>query len=400
MLKRSVKRIQQTVLKKGTLSLKEFWCHPRLFMCFILLACSDCAHTGELMADLVAADHLYVATTGSDSNSGSKFAPFRTIQFAANNAMPGITVHVAPGIYRENIITASQGRMDARIRYLSETKWGAKIIGWGTESTWMNSGNYTDIMNFDISGSGRLGVLNIASWTRIFGNHVHDLSLTGGCTSSGGAGINNANYTASNDDIEGNVVHDIGVPGACNFVHGIYSSNRRGKIINNIVYRASAVGIHLWHAANNVIISNNTVFSNGGNGIGGGIVIGSGDNKVPVTLDNIKVINNIVYNNPAASIKEYCYASEICIGSNNIIANNLVFGNGHGISLQAGAASGTIQADPQFVNYQANGTGNYHLKISSPAIDAGLHSYAPLNDIDNAVRPRGAAPDIGAYEDF
>lgn len=366
----------------------------------MLLACSGSVHAGELMADLRTAEHLYVAITGSDSNSGSQSSPFRTLQFAANIARPGTTIHVAPGTYRENVTTNAQGQVAARIRYLSETKWGAKIIGRGTESMWTNNGSYTDIVNFDISGSGRLGILNLASWTIISGNHVHDLAVSGGCTGDGGAGINNANYASSDDDIIGNVVHDIGIPGACNRVHGIYSSNLRGRIYNNIVYRASAFGIHLWHAANNVIIVNNTVFSNGANGMGGGIVIGSGDSPRSVVLDNTKIVNNIVYNNPAASIKEYCYVGKNCTGANNVIANNLVHGNGSGISLRLGAASGTIDADPQFIDYQANGTGSYHLKITSPAINAGLSSYAPLIDIDNTVRPRGSAPDIGAYEDF
>lgn len=367
---------------------------------FILLAYSGNARTDDLVADLGGIKHLYVSTIGSDFNSGSHSSPFRTIQFAADRVRPGTTVHVAPGTYNENVQTNIQGRVTARIRFLSEIKWGAKIIGRGTESMWMNNGSYTDIVNFDISGSGRLGILNLASWTTISGNHVHNLAVSGGCTANGGAGINNANYAGSNDDIEGNVVHDIGVPGSCSLVHGIYSSNFYSKINNNIIYRVSAFGIHLWHAARNVVIANNTVFSNGAGGIGGGIIMGSGDVQGFVILDNIKVINNIIYGNPAASIKEYCYTGKKCIGTNNIIANNLVYDNGSEISLQIGTASGTIRADPQFVDYQTNGRGNYHLKITSPAINAGLSTDAPLIDIDDTVRPRGAAPDIGAYEDF
>jgi hypothetical protein len=63
-----------------------------------------------------------------------------------------------------------------------------------------------------------------------------------------------------------------------------------------------------------------------------------------------------------------------------------------------GAASGTIAADPQFVDYRPDGTGNYRLKRTSPALNKGLAAFAPATDIDNAPRPRGTAPDIGAYE--
>jgi parallel beta-helix repeat protein len=196
------------------------------------------------------------------------------------------------------------------------------------------------------------------------------------------------------------VVNDIGIPGACNGVQGIYSSNLRGKIMNNVVYRASSYGIHLWHAANNVLIANNTVFANGSGGMGGGIVIGVGDSPGGIIMNNTKVINNIVYRNPASGIKQYCYSGVNCIGSGNVTANNLVFGNGSAISLKTGSATGTVTADPLFINYLADGTGDYRLRSTSPAINRGTATSAPTYDINYAQRPRGAAHDIGAYEDY
>jgi hypothetical protein len=344
--------------------------------------------------------HLHVAVTGSDSNPGSRSAPFRTVHRAAKAAMPGTTIHVARGVYRENVTTGAEGTRHARIRYVSDTKWAAKIIGSGTGAAWTNHGHYTDISGFDISGSGRLGILNWASHTVISGNHVHDLAVSGGCTSEGGAGIMNGNYRGTGGDIIGNVVHDIGIPGSCNAVQGIYHANLGGRIYNNIVYRAAAFGIHLWHAANQVVIANNTSFANGSKGMGGGIVIGAGDKPGGVVLDHTKVVNNIVYDNPHASILEFCYPGQNCIGSNNTIANNLVFRNGSEVKLRVGSAKKTIIADPQFVNYKANGSGNYRLRRTSPAVNQGALLDAPAIDIDNTTRPRGAGPDIGAYENY
>jgi hypothetical protein len=344
--------------------------------------------------------NLYVSTTGSDTNTGTAAKPFRTITRAAKLAKPSTTIHVAAGTYRESVKTTVHGTSTARIRYVSDTKWGAKVIGIGTEGMWTNNGNYTDIDGFDITGPGRLGILNYASYTLMSNNHIHNLTISGGCTGSGGAGIVNASYTASNGDIIGNVVHDIGVPGKCNGVQGIYSSNLGGKIYNNIVYKVSAFGIHLWHAASGVIIANNTVFANGSSGMGGGIVTGSGDSPGGMQLKNTKVINNIVYNNPGVSIKQYCYSGVNCIGTGNVTSNNLVYGNGSGISLKTGTATGTITADPLFVSYQSNGTGNYRLRSNSPAVNKGTASSAPTNDMDNVARPRGGAYDIGAYESF
>lgn len=342
--------------------------------------------------------HLYVSPDGIDANPGSRHAPFKTIQRAAQAATPGTTVHVAPGIYRENVNTAAHGTAAARIRYLSDVKWGARIIGGGTDAVWKNKGNFTDIVDFDLSGTTRLGIVNFASHTLVAGNRVHHLTVSGGCSGGGGAGIANANYRGSHADVIGNVVHDIGVRGQCAHVQGIYSSNRAGKIANNVVFRVSAYGIHLWHAANEVLIANNTVFANGSAGMGGGIVIGAGDKPGTVVLNHTRVINNIVYNNPSASIRQFCYAGQDCIGPDNMVANNLVYGNGKGISLLAGAPTGTIAADPQFVDYRPDGSGNYRLRRGSPGIATGLPDGSPTTDIDHVARPCDAAPDLGAYQ--
>jgi hypothetical protein len=344
--------------------------------------------------------HLYVATTGSNSNPGTESEPFRTITRAARAARPDTTIHVASGTYRENVRTRVNGTSSERIRYVSDVKWGAKIIGAGTEGMWTNTGNFTDIVGFDVSGSGRLGILNQGSYTLIAANHVHDLAVSGGCTGSGGAGIVNANYNASDGDIIGNVVHDIGVPGKCNGVQGIYLSNLRGLIHNNIVYRASSWGIHLWHAADKVLVVNNTVFANGTGTMGGGIIMGVGDSPGGKILTDTKVFNNIVYNNAAYGIYQYCNSGQSCIGSGNAVANNLVYGSSKPITMRVGSATGTINADPQFVNFQANGTGDYRLKSNSPAVNKGTATSAPTTDIDGIARPRGAALDIGAYENY
>ena len=259
--------------------------------------------------------HLYVATTGSDSNPGTQARPFKTITKAASMAKANTTVHVAPGTYNGNVTTKVSGTSSGRIRFVSDTKWGAKIVGTGKEVMWLNNGSYIEINGFDISGPGRLGIQNMGSNTLVTNNRVHHITVSGGCTGSGGAGIVNASYTSSAGDIVGNVVHDIGKPGGCNGVQGIYSSNKGSKILNNVVYRASSYGIHLWHAATDSTIANNTVFANGSSGMGGGIVTGVGDKPGNIQLKNTKVINNIVYKNPRQGISQYCYSGQSCIGS-------------------------------------------------------------------------------------
>jgi parallel beta-helix repeat protein len=361
---------------------------PSLPRLFVLLACAAVAGG----AGAQSARTLYVAPDGDDHNPGTRRAPLRTIRAAAAAATAGTTVLVAPGTYRENIRSAAQGDAAAWIRYVSSTPRHAKIVGGGTGAVWDNRGGHVEIAGFDISGSGRIGILNYASDVRITGNHVHDLALSGGCTGNGGGGIVNANYTAADAEISGNLVHDIGVPGACAGVHGIYYSNLRGNIHDNIVYRASAWGIHLWHAADRVLVANNTVFANGSAQVGGGIVAGTGDSPGGVVLSGTYIINNIVYRNPGASIRQYCDRGRRCIGAGNVVANNVVYGNGSDIEMLVGEATGTIARDPMFVRFRLDGTGNFALRRGSPARRRGI-APAPQADMRGA---NAAAPDIGA----
>src|SRR5262249_53996954 len=156
-----------------------------------------------------ATDNFYVAPGGSDSNSGSASAPWATIQHAANVVTPGSVVHVAPGIYGP-VTTGISGAPGARIRFVSDVKWGARVQNDRAASVWMNSGNHVDIVGFDITGNVEVGIENDASFVRIIGNHVHD--IPGSCSSNGGAGIDNAAFNATDNDVIGNVVHDIGNP--------------------------------------------------------------------------------------------------------------------------------------------------------------------------------------------
>jgi len=310
-------------------------------------------------------------------------------------ANAGAVVHVAPGTYA-GVTTSSSGTATARIRFISDVKWGAKIRTTGVSYMWYNTANYVDIMGFDISGDGMIGILNMGSFVRIIGNHIHNIPAA--CTSNAGAGIDNGNYSASDDDVIGNVVHDIGATLSvkCGTVQGIYHANLRGHIMNNMVYRVWAYGISLWHAAKSVVIANNLVFQVGE----AGIEVGAGDAPGGVTASGMLVVNNMVLNNPASTWGHGQAIEEVGLtGTDNQYINNLIWNNALGIQLQNGVvAIGTINADPLLVNYQPDGSGDYHLQSGSRAINSGTSSGAPTLDLDGAPRPFGTGFDIGVYE--
>ncbi len=346
---------------------------------------------------LTSIQHRYVSPRGNDANNGLKSRPWKTLQHAAEVVTPGMTVHVAPGVYLGEITSMMSGTPAARIRFVSDVRWAAQIHS-GSEFVWNNKGDYVDIEGFDVSGesNARVGILNWASSTRVTNNRVHDIPAPG-CIRFGGAGIDHAGYASYNSDTVGNWVFNIGdYNKPCPRVHGIYQAAAGGVIQNNVVYRAEGWGIHLYHAARDLTISNNTVFNNAY----GGIVVAQELGKSP-SADHILVTNNIVFRNGLVQgadgfgIREYGNT-----GIHNRYLNNLVYGNGPGDwRLQNGnTASGTITADPHFENYRPDGLGLYRLRPDSPAIDAGTDLGAPLVDFEGNPRPHGSAFDIGAYE--
>jgi hypothetical protein len=342
---------------------------------------------------------FYVSPQGNDTNDGSQQHPFATIQKAARVVTPGTTVHVLPGTYTQPVKLTKDGKANARIVFLSETKWGAKIATQGSKDPWTTQADYIDIINFDVTAThSRDGIENQGSFIHTIGNHVHDIA--GGCDSIGGSGIDDSNYSAHDDDIIGNVVDHIGstYPKLCQYVHGIYHSTARGHIQNNIAYDNAGCGINLWHAATGTIVTNNLSFGNKEHGISLGT---NTPNTDGVEGDHFLVANNISIDNALLGIRE-----RKGVGSHNQYLNNIVYGNGdkpfgdeqyNWPSAAGSKDQGTITQDAQFVRFNDDGTGDYHLKKGSPAINAGIKLDAPSLDFDNNPRPQGTGIDIGPY---
>lgn len=342
----------------------------------------------------------YVSPSGDDGGDGSASSPFATIQKAADEATPGTTVHVLPGTYTEAVTVKHSGTAGARIAFISDTRWEARIQTSMSDVPWTTRANYIDIIGFDITSSGsRDGVVNLGSHIRTMNNRIHD--IPGKCDDIGGSGVTDGNYEAQDNDIIGNVVFRIGAtyPQLCQYVHAIYHSNAGGHILNNIAYNNAGCGINLWHAATGTIVANNLVFGNQEHGISFGTNTDNTDGKQG---DGFIIANNISINNARLGIRE-----RTGVGSPAQILNNLVYGNGDGnfgdehYDWSADAANqeqGTITQPIQFVDFKADGTGDYHLQAGSSAIDAGTSVGAPSTDFDGNPRPQGQGYDVGPFE--
>jgi hypothetical protein len=371
--------------------------------CAIVLLLPACrardTNNERLVIPEVVRANLYVSPNGSDSNPGTEEEPFRTILRAAQIVTPGTTVHVAPGIYTGGFRTAVNGSEEARIVYESTVKWGAKIVpplNSSSSTAWENRGNFVDIIGFEVDGGQYQGgtkwlsgLYSGGSYVSIRSNQVHHIANDVPCESLGGAGIVvDGYYRGIKSEVTGNSVHDIG-PDACRFIHGIYVSTS-ASVKNNVVYRVSGAGIHLWHDARDVLVKGNTVTASDI-----GIVVGGGDfYHTQGPDDHTFVFNNIVYDNRNGIMEQGS------TGKNNAYRNNLVYQNSNGDwRLSEGMThTGTINAPPGFMSYDRKGTPDFHLGARSPAVGKGLRSMGDSSEQDFDGKPRGATVDIGAVQ--
>ena len=75
---------------------------------------------------------FHVAVSGNDANPGTRAAPFRTIQHAADLAQPGDVITVHAGIYRERVSPPRGGTSDAK-RIIYQAAPGERVVITGSE---------------------------------------------------------------------------------------------------------------------------------------------------------------------------------------------------------------------------------------------------------------------------
>ena len=72
---------------------------------------------GDGVADSLATNAYYVATSGNDSNAGTSAAPWRTIRHAADTMVAGDTVYIRSGTYNEHVRTSHSGTSGSYITF-------------------------------------------------------------------------------------------------------------------------------------------------------------------------------------------------------------------------------------------------------------------------------------------
>ncbi len=413
----------------------------------------------------------YVAKNGNDNNPGTEQSPWLTITKATNTLVAGDTVYIKEGTYNENVLIKNSGSPGKFITFAAYPGDSVTIDGKGL-SVDMHDGlvqipglNYINISGLRVINSKFTGIMvgrdyetnalpsniilekNYISNTAasaIFvedgkniildGNEITKAQTMEGLSQQAGETISLANvdgFEIRNNKLYQNNFESINVKEG--------SSN--GKIYNNDISQHESAGIYVdaWSGnSHDIEIFNNKVHDGRVSGRGIALAIENGG-----SLKNVKVYNNIIYNNAATGIDLSWYSKgtldNISITSNTVYNNGLIDSWGGGISADYSPATNVIirnnivsknnhysirskntnavidhnlidgyiggqdevrgsdyvEGNPEFIN-QANA--DFHLRNTSPAIEKGSINSVPNIDFDGNMRPRSAGYDIGAFE--
>jgi hypothetical protein len=239
----------------------------------------------------VGAVNLYVATNGSNNNSGTINKPLASIQEAINRAKAGDIIYLRGGVYKptQQIWMGQSGKANARIvlqSYPGEkaTIDGSAIAGINDDITNILAigGQYIDVKGLEVRNSPSVGILTWrAKNIRILNNNVHHTQGTG-------IGM----YESSDMTANGNAV---------------YRSNLANQKRNMKVIWGQGISSG---RSTRVSVNQNRVYENYGEGIG------------CFLTSSCSATNNIVYDN---------YSVEMYLdnATNSLFARNLIYNTGN-----------------------------------------------------------------------
>ena len=127
--------------------------------------------------NMLSAREYHVSVKGKDTNPGSVSAPLRTIQAAADRALPGDVVTVHEGVYRERVAPPRGGESDEK-RIIYQAAEGERVVITGSERVkgWKKVQNNTwklTLPNSFFGGSNPFDEQIYGSWYRGKGRPNH-----------------------------------------------------------------------------------------------------------------------------------------------------------------------------------------------------------------------------------
>lgn len=303
----------------------------------------------------------YVGTTGSDTNTGSISAPYKTFAKAVSVLQAGDTLHVMKGTYTETLTLLTSGTAAMPITIIGN---GAILNMQGVNQNGITiKGSYINVSGFEVVGAIDFGIYITGRNVTIENNILHDNVTkngigTCGISSSWGSGLK-VKMGGENTTIRNNTVHDNCGEGIAvtrgvttlvegntvwdNFSVNIYIDNSAfATVQNNISY---CTGTHLrdgnrptgialgeeyysgWGAQlHDVLISGNTIRDCRTG-------IAAYESNVNGILSNVAILNNFIPSGEKRSISIQTVTNQNVLVANNLIFNSIYVFESAGVTL-------------------------------------------------------------------
>jgi Right handed beta helix region len=316
----------------------------------------------------------YASTAGSDRATGTRDAPFRSVQRLVDSVGGGGRACLLAGRYRGDVRFERGGTEARRLVLAAEGR--AVVNGIVTVA---DSADHVTIEGLVIDGADPPtadGVL-----VKIFGDHVHlranDISAAGerGCIQTGDA--NGSFGVAWHPVIERNRIHDCGNRGATDAEYRAYPSghalylqaDRHALVRDNYIYDTNfggdlgGRGIQLWPDSQHAVVEHNVVDnSNEWN------VIISGADYETGTTRGAKVRNNVLTNPVEHNVTSAWWGVEPT-GGNEVVGNCVFGASGEELAFTTWLGGHSyderdnLRADPLYVDRAAK---DFRLREGSP----------------------------------
>jgi len=344
--------------------------------------CGECVVDADCASDvcdtaagtcLDEANVLYAAPAGPDAGTCPKSSPCSLVQAAALAAPPRINIKLAAGTYSAHVILTNKTLVFFGV--------GATINAQGTNATFeVQDGGHLRIAGATVTAASTVTAIRCegaAATTDLFRVTIQNTSTT--------MIANPCTMTVTESVLRNTSAVDFQIlivgPSVATFDRTRFVGNGTGglgglanadiRITNSLFTKVGKAGDHGAFVGGAYNVKFSTVVD--------GIVECSTAGATALMMDS-----SIVRNTVAG-------AGDTLIGINacTSVKNSVVFPN----AAPLGATN--LIADPQLKNIAAD---DYHLLVTSPALDHGDPASTLDIDFDGTARPQGAGRDSGAFE--
>ena len=327
---------------------------------------------------------IFVSVKGNDTNLGTLANPLKTIKKAINKALPGDTIYLLNGTYKERVVIPKSGTKERPIKLINypgatptidgqnivwDKGYHGGLISINGKSNWIfeglkliNANAMSFGMEKNIGGSENVIIRNCsvigAVTSGIYFEDAKNITIDNCYIENVCKNLLNECITIQN--VDGFEVVNCTVKNS--FKEGIDAKNgsKNGSIHDCFVDNVKSIGIYadaFSREEYNIEIYKNTVSNINGVGISTGVESGG-------NLQNIRIRNNIVYNCLRGyNVSAFNDETNLPYIMENInIQNNIAFNvNFTGIFITANVKNLLIENNILFSNQTTNGIQVYNL---------------------------------------